>query len=212
MKKLLFLPARLLLVFTLLFTTAFSYAQPKAHAEPSFVIDIAKYPNAQAIAEILEEKQIQAMLEQRLGTHYEKFMANLENIASPAHMKNGDILISGWHGNPSTEGPAFVITAEGDLHAAYIEPDLNLVHYFSNNEKDYFMHPARTIWLIPYHETGFNGIILSDKNVPMIPWQLEGSSIHRYSTFNQCGMPLQEMQEAYRKIAADIWNEQLANS
>lgn len=144
-----------------------------AHAQ-NLKIDTKKYSQSQTVFSIFQEEYINNTLKERLGTYYEPFMAKLENLAHPVLMKNGTLLISGWRGDPGADildSAAFVITPQGQLHAAFVEPDLNLVRYFSGDKNNYVMHPGLTVWFMPYRQNGLNMVILSEFNTPMIPWQ-----------------------------------------
>lgn len=143
-------------------------------AQTPLTFDLKKYAQYQTVSNIFHEAYIQNTLKERLGAHYDAFMSKLENLANPVLMKNGTLLVSGWRGDPSAEildSAAFVITPQGQLHAAFVEPDLNLVRYFSGDKNNYVMHPGLTVWFIPYRQNGLNIVILSEFNTPMIPWQ-----------------------------------------
>lgn len=147
--------------------------------------------------EALQDTQVVASLNALLGNHYGEFRSRFDEVAEPAPLRGGGLLLDGWRRNAyDTQAAAVVLLPDGSLHAAYFDGNRAQVVCFSSAGGR--CHVALAIWAKRFGPARWSGAQATQ------PVQDLPTGKKRTVTG-----PDAAAQMALRQVAASIWSDQM---
>lgn len=167
-----------------------------------------RYATHETVAEIAHDQNVQAELRRLLGIDYENFIANLQNWAAPAKLRDGGLFVEGWQTNAyRAKTSVFIAYPDGRIYAAYIGENSGILRYYTNAH-DYTneLPPALKVWYrIMEHPVNILYMSIVQNPHSSMLQQVEPFEESMFYALSP------EDQDEMRSVAASIWNSNLAN-